>query len=129
MNLFKQFYHLPVYETAEITSSGSNSEGGRLALTCRVELRGKLNELLPFVQLKWVGPSGFVLTNNPSAGIFIDLQKYSSSDTSLTLTFDPLSTDHSGLYRCRVSISKPSLVPFFERELRYEITVISKCVN
>lgn len=90
-------------------------------------LRGKLNKLLPFVRLQWTGPSGVALTSNN--GVVIGTQIFRSNETSLTLTFDPLSTDHSGLYRCMVSISKPSLVPFFERELRYECIVISKLLN
>lgn len=125
--MHNNIYFSPVYDTDEITSSGSNAEGGQLALTCRVGLRGKLNQLLPFIQLQWIGPSGVALTTNND--VHIGLQEYSSDETSLTLTINPLSIDHSGLYRCIISISKPSLVPFFERELRYECKVISKSVN
>ena len=115
---------LPVYNTTEITTSGSKEQGDRLVLTCTVELHEKLSTLLSYVQLQWVGPNGVpMMTNN---NIIDGVQTYGNSHTSLTLTFDPLSTSHSGLYRCIISISIPSLVPFFQREIRYDCPVISK---
>ena len=93
--MHNNIYFSPVYDTDEITSSGSNAEGGQLALTCRMGLRGKLNQLLPFIQLQWIEPSGVALTTNND--VHIGLQEYSSDETSLTLTINPLSIAHSGV--------------------------------
>ena len=114
-----------MFERTEITSSGPNVDGKEVTLTNTVELRGKLNaHLLQYMKLEWLGPQGVSMTT--SNGITIGTQALTSERTTLDLFFDPLSTDHGGLYRCIVSISIPSLDPYFRKELRYQMTVISK---
>lgn len=114
-----------MFERTEITSSGPSVDGKGLTLTCTVELRGKLNaHLMQYIKMEWLGPQGVSLTT--SNGITIGTQIFSSERTTLDLFFDPLSTDHGGLYRCIVSISIPSLTPYFQREIRYGMVVTSK---
>ena len=113
-----------MYESTEITYEGSEFDGETRVLTCTATLPEKLKDLLPFVEMEWVGPPGVALTTGN--GIFIDYLGASGISVSSTLSFRPLSTDHSGLYRCLLDISKPELSPFFEREIRHEVIVVSK---
>jgi hypothetical protein len=113
--------NVPVYNVTEITHEGSTSEGDTLVLTCAVTLPEKLKDLLPFVNIEWEGPPEVSMapTNMVYVGDTLDIE----CGLSRTLTFDPLKTGHSGLYRCLVSISKRELVQFFERELRHTVAV------
>ena len=113
-----------VYEETKITASGPLEHGNDITLTCSVKLRGKLNQLLQYMKLEWLGPFGVPLTARNN--VHIGLQTYSEDGTAITLTFNPLSTDHSGLYRCVVSITVPSLFTYFNREIRFPCIVISK---
>ena len=99
--------------------------GKNFYLTCSVALRGKLNaELLKTIKLKWEGPPGIAIMaqNNVTNGT----QLFSSVRTTLQLSFGPLHTDHAGLYRCIVSTTVPSLVPYFNTEMQHSIVVTSE---
>ena len=113
-----------VYEETKITVSGPLEHGNDITLTCSVTLRGKLNKLLQYMKLEWLGPSGVPLTARNN--VHIGLQTYSEDRTAITLTFNPLSTDHSGLYRCVISIAIPFLFTCINREIRFPCVVISK---
>ena len=113
-----------VYNLTEIRHEGSKFAGDRLVFTCEAMLPKKLKSLLPFIRIKWVGPPGVAMTINNM--IDVGGVTYSECGLSRTLTFDPLKTDHSGLYRCVLSITKEELAQFFEREIRHDCAVISE---
>ena len=107
------------YNVTEIrVSEGTEFAGDRLVLTCVAMLPWKLKDLLPFVKIEWVGPPG---VDADVGGV-----TYSDCGLSRTLTFDPLRTDHSGLYRCVLSITNEELAEFFAREIRHDVAVISE---
>ena len=111
------------YNVTEIrVSEGTEFAGDRLVLTCVATLPWKLKDLLPFVKIEWVGPPGVSMTTDADVGGVT----YSDCGLSRTLTFDPLRTDHSGLYRCVLSITKEELAEFFAREIRHDVAVISE---
>ena len=113
-----------VYNETVITSEGSEFSGERHVLTCTATLHEKLKNLLRFVRIEWVGPSGLSMTKENM--IEVGGVTYSECGVSRTLTFDPLKTTHSGLYRCILSITKEELAPFFQREIRHDLFVISE---
>lgn len=111
-------------DSTEIVAEGSNFDGDIHALTCIVTLPEKLKDLLPFIEMEWVGPPGIALTEQNH--IFISEPDITNCSIMTTLLFNPLKTNHAGLYRCILGISKPALAPFFEREIRHEVIAISK---
>ena len=128
---FHTYMHkLPLYtvyveDATEIVAEGSNFDGDMHTLTCIVTLPEKLMDLLPFIEMEWIGPPGVDLTEQNN--IFISEPSISDFSVLMTMSFNPLKTNHAGLYRCNVGISKPALAPFFVREIRHEVIVISKC--
>ena len=117
-----EYCYPPVYNETLITSEGSEFSGERLVLTCSATLHEKLKNLVQFVRIEWVGPSGLSMENMIEVGGVT----YSECGVSRTLTFDPMKTTHSGLYRCILSITKEELAPFFQREIRHDLYVISE---
>jgi hypothetical protein len=115
--------NVPVYNETVITSEGSEFSGERHVLTCTATLHEKLKNLLRFVRIEWVGPSGLSMTKENM--IEVGGVTYSECGVSRTLTFDPLKTTHSGLYRCILSIAKEELAPFFQREIRHDLFVMT----
>jgi hypothetical protein len=114
---------VPVYNETLITSEGSEFSGERLVLTCSATLHEKLKNLVQFVRIEWVGPSSLSMTLENM--IEVGGVTYSECGVSRTLTFDPMKTTHSGLYRCILSITKEELTPFFQREIRHDLYVIT----
>ena len=111
-----------MYSEKRVTSSGSREHGEDFHLNCTVSLRGKLNaQLLETIKLKWEGPPDVAMTAEDN--VTIGDQIFSSQQTTLQLSFGPLSTNHAGMYRCIASSSFPS---FPSLELHYNMVVTSE---
>ena len=98
--------------SANITASGSSDEGSIYTLTCAVhgdESLAATNETL-----QWEGLGGV-------DEMFLDPM---ANDT---LTFNPLSRDNAGEYRCNASFDSPYLIGTSHVTISFNITVTSKC--
>ena len=91
-----------------ITRSGAPISGETYNLTCTVEAN-----VQPTVQWLYSSNGTAVVTNE--SGITVGTQKNTGSTTTLTLSFNPLSTSHGGQYTCQSRIDTPLSTVFATR--------------
>ena len=98
--------------SANITASGSADEGSNYTLTCTIN-----------------GDESLAATNRT-----FQWERVDSMDDTLqgtiadnTLTFNPLSHDYAGEYRCNASFDSPYLIGSQYVMTSFNITVTSKC--
>ena len=98
--------------SADIAASGSADEGSNYTLTCTIN--GDESLAATNRTFRWDGVDSM-------DDMFQDLM---ANDT---LTFNPLSRDDAGEYRCNVSFDSPYLIGSQYVMTSFKITVISKC--
>ena len=81
-------------------SSGVPISGGTYNLTCTVESN------VPST-VQWLYSSNGTAVTNGS-NITVGTQRTTNSTTTLTLSFNPLSTSHGGQYTCQSTIDSPA---------------------
>ena len=98
--------------SADTTASGSTDEGSNYTLTCTVN-----------------GDESLAATNRTFQWERVDSMDDMLRGTLVddTLTFNPLSRDDAGVYRCNVSFDSPYLIGTRYVMTSFNITVTSKC--
>ena len=96
--------------------------GSPLTLNCSATVVEHL--VVPTV-LQWLAPDGTTLTTTGDPSIMADAAVTGQVFSTSALVFMSLRTSHAGQYRCRASISIPTLPPVQSEETT-NVTVQSK---
>ena len=102
-----------------ITSSGSSIAGDTCSFICDVTIAQELRERL---LIEWLWPNGTKIENGTLEGVSV----FSSSPSTLTLTFAPLHISHGGIYWCRASVNYSDATLFLSANASYNLTVQSE---
>ena len=87
----------------DIHSSGASTAGQAHTLTCTATV---VENLVVEPTLEWLDTDRNIVGGN---SITVGPPITTGTNTTLTLTFDPLHTSHGGRYTCRASINIPAI--------------------
>ena len=94
-------------------------------LSCRATFSDKVaSQMIPYLTLEWVGPDGVVL--NKDNGVMIERQQNYHSEATRSLTFNPLSLTHGGLYKCEAKLLLPDSSNMHNSTCQHYLTVLGK---
>ena len=104
----------------DIHSSGDSTAGQAYTLTCTATV---VENLVVEPALEWLDRDRNVVGGND---ITVRPSVTMGTNTTLTLTFDPLHTSHGGRYTCRASINIPAISFSNSNEADSDVIVQSK---
>ena len=104
----------------DIRSSGVSTAGQTHTLTCIATV---VENLVVESTLEWLDTDKHVVGGN---SITVGPAVTTGTNTTLTLTFDPLHTSHGGRYTCRVRINIPAISVINSSEVSDVVVVQSK---
>ena len=107
----------------DIRASGASTAGQAHILTCTATV---VENLVVEPTLEWLDTDRHVVGDND---ISVGSSVTTGTNTTLTLTFDPLHTSHGGRYTCRARINIPAISFSNSNEANSDVNVQSKSVN
>ena len=107
----------------DIHSSGASTAGQAHTLTCTATV---VENLVIEPTLEWLDTDRHVVGDND---ITVGPPITMGTNTTLTLTFNPLHTSHGGRYTCRARINIPAISFSNSNEADSNVTVQSKSLE
>ena len=104
----------------DIHSSGASTAGQAHTLTCITTV---VENLIVEPTLEWLASDRNIVGDND---ITVGPPITTGTNTTLTLTFDPLHTSHGGRYTCRARINIPAISIVNSNEVSDVVVVQSK---